>query len=70
MNHNEKLDCIEKIIDDDDLEGLLDLIAEVCSAKADHILECWQDESLAADWDGYAAGFMAIAKQVPYIEQV
>jgi len=70
MNHNEKLDCIEKILDEEDLGALMGLIAEVCSAKADHALECRQDYVLANAWNGYAAGFMQAIEQIPYIKQV
>ncbi len=58
LKHNERLDVIESIIDAEELTGLMDLIAEVCSAKADHIREHWQDEVTANTWDGYAAGFL------------
>jgi hypothetical protein len=58
LKHNERLDFLEAIIDAEELTGLMDLIAEVCSAKADHIREHWQDEVTANTWDGYAAGFL------------
>ena len=56
--HNERLDFLEDLIDSEELTGLMDLIAEVCSAKADFIRENWQDDLTADTWDGYAAGFL------------
>jgi hypothetical protein len=56
--HNSTLDHLEAIIDKHELTGLCNLIAEVCSAKADHIADNWQDEALACVWDEYAAFFI------------
>ena len=72
MNHNEKIDLLEEIIDDHSLCGLMELIAEVCSTKADHILSSYDDEETAKIWDGYAAGFLAqasISAKLPQVKQ-
>ena len=72
LKHNERLDLIEEIIDEKDLPELVALIAEVCSLKADHIRENWQDDETANVWDGWAAGFLKCSltpKNLPFIEQ-
>jgi hypothetical protein len=56
--HNSALDQLEALIDKHELTGLCDLIAEVCSAKADHIADNWDDNALACVWDAYAAFFL------------
>jgi hypothetical protein len=55
---NETLDQIEALIDRHQLTGLCDLIAEVCSAKADHVVDNWQDDIVAEIWNDYAAFFI------------
>ena len=66
INHNTQLDLIEAIIDDRGLEGLADLIAEVCSAKADHINASYSvfadaNDPIADQWDDYAAALLAFS---------
>jgi hypothetical protein len=59
--HNDDLDRMESLIDRLGVPGALDLLAEVASAKADHIRENWQDEKLAASWDHTATRVMHYA---------
>ena len=42
---------IEEMIDEKGIETLAENIALICSEKADHIRENWQDENLAEKWD-------------------
>ena len=63
-DHNAKIDALEAMIDNNSLGGVLDLIAEVCSAKADHILTNWQDEDTADQWDRYAAALLGLQDQI------
>ena len=63
-DHNFKIDALEAMIDNNSLSGVLDLIAEVCSAKADHILTNWQDEATADQWDRYAAALLGLQDQI------
>lgn len=43
--------AIEHYIDVSSVESVLDLVGEICSEKAQHISENWQDQQLAATWD-------------------
>ena len=58
--HNDRLDHLEtEYIDKLELDGTIDLIAEICSAKADHIRSNWHrqhghDDTQASDWDDAA----------------
>jgi len=52
--HNERLDAIEALMDACQVGGMLDLMAEVASAKADHVRSNWQDEKTAKVWDKIA----------------
>ncbi len=70
MNHNETIDLLEEIIDDHSLCGLMELIAEVCSTKADHILSSYNDEETAKIWDKYAAGFLLSSMSPDKLPQV
>ncbi len=47
--------CLEAMIDASTLAEVCNMLAEVCSAKADHVRENWQDEILADAWDKQAA---------------
>tara|TARA_Y100000114_G_C11558300_1_gene230546 strand:- start:6 stop:287 length:282 start_codon:yes stop_codon:yes gene_type:complete len=37
QQHNTDLDTLEEIIDRDGIASVVDMLAEICSAKADHI---------------------------------
>ena len=65
-DHNAQIDALEAMIDNNHggLGDVLDLIAEVCSAKADHILTNWQDEATADLWDRYAAALLGLREKV------
>ena len=56
--HNKLLDCIEKTIDAYGLDELIQIIAEVASAKADHMRDTWKDENLAREWDMQSANLI------------
>jgi phage gp36-like protein len=63
-DHNAKIDALEAMIDSHTLGGVLDIIAEVCSAKADHILTNWQDDATADQWDRYSAALLGLQDQI------
>lgn len=58
VDHNQTLDLLEKLIDQHGLSYVVNTVAEVCSTKADNILETWQDESIAESWDHAASILM------------
>lgn len=55
---NELLDRFEELVDRHKLAEVVDILAEVCSMKADHIRENWQDDALADEWDICAAALL------------
>jgi hypothetical protein len=44
-------DTVENLIDRLTLRWLLDLVAQVCHEKADHLRANWQDESAGKNWE-------------------
>lgn len=58
IDHNKNLDTIETLVDKHGLSYTVNLLAEVCSTKADHIETNWQDEALAKLWNEAASGLM------------
>lgn len=42
---------LEALMDKGGIRLMLDSIAAICSAKADHIRSNWQDEMLARAWE-------------------
>jgi len=64
QNHNAKIDALEAMIDAGTLGGVIDMLAEVCSAKADHIRTSWQDETTADEWDRYAAALLGLQDKI------
>ncbi len=61
--HNQTLDLLESLVDRHDLPALIEALAEICSAKADHVQESWQDETLAKYWDRRAALLLNAAEK-------
>ncbi len=51
------MEQLEMAIDSSGLPLVLELMAEVCSEKAEHLRHAWQDEAIAKDWD-VAAGYL------------
>jgi len=64
MTHNERLDALEALVDASSIKATVDLLAEVCSAKADHIMTNWQDEPLSSDWDNIAAMLLNVEHKI------
>lgn len=54
-NTNTKMDVLEQLVDGMGMAQVLDALAEVASAKSDHLLSNWQDEGQAERWDKVAA---------------
>jgi hypothetical protein len=57
-------EAIEHYIDRHGTQAVLDRVAEVCRAKAEHLVSAWQDSKSAKAWNGQAnsieyAGTMA-----------
>ena len=44
------IDILEKLIDDDSLCNILELIAEICYEKSDHIMANYRDLYLSSLW--------------------
>lgn len=64
MAYLQTMEDIELIIDKIGVNGLCDLIAEICSAKSDHIESNWQDEILAKEWDDIARLLFKLAQEI------
>lgn len=46
---------LEEMIDRRGIQVVIETLGAICSEKADHIRENWQDEKLADHWDREAA---------------
>lgn len=62
--HNTNLDALEAMVDKIGLANLVEALAEICSAKADHVQSNWQDDALAAVWDRDAAVLLKASGKV------
>jgi hypothetical protein len=51
FNRSEAKDQLEAMIDQRSLKEVLDMLAEICHEKADHLRSNWQDEAAARDWE-------------------
>jgi histidinol-phosphate/aromatic aminotransferase/cobyric acid decarboxylase-like protein len=60
-DHNANLDTIEEMIDKHGLSYVVDLVAEVCIAKADHVRETWQDRVLERTWNRNAEKLLNVS---------
>jgi hypothetical protein len=52
---------LEQIIDASSIERLLELIADVCHEKAEHLRSAWQDANAAKSWERDAAKLLKLA---------
>lgn len=57
-------DALEQLIDQHGLETVLDLLADVCHEKADHLRTTWQDRNAARMWDRDAMRLQKIAHKL------
>ena len=55
-------DDIEDYIDKHGVSSLLDLIADICSEKEEHVRTTWQDMNLARAWGGLVNFFRRMAE--------
>ena len=58
---------LEAMIDSRNLHWVLSELADVCTEKADHIRENWQDEGLAEKWDNAAHNLHIDMKRLPNV---
>lgn len=58
---------IEALIDNCTLAGLLDMIADVCLDKAEHISSNWQDNATASHWTDAATDLQDLARNKHYL---
>ncbi len=47
----EQLNSLESLIDYTSVRALLEAIADICTAKAEHVTGHWQDTPLAYAWE-------------------
>lgn len=67
MNSSELNYTIEKLIDCEGLETVLDSIASVCIEKSEHVLSSYNDKILSVQWKKAA---MAIFSAVNRVNQL
>jgi hypothetical protein len=51
MNEQNNADALERIVDLHGLPKTLDMLADICAEKAEHLRTDWQDEGAEMDWD-------------------
>lgn len=54
-------EALERLVDARGLENVLELLAMVCSEKADHIRTSYSDNALADRWDNACNRLCAVA---------
>lgn len=59
-------DVLEQIIDSSSLERLLELVADVCHEKAEHLRSNWQDRNTAKSWERDAAKLLKLAPRLEH----
>jgi hypothetical protein len=55
------MEALEAMVDRHGMQGMLSMLAEICSEKAAHIIENWQDSSTAQWWEKRSAHLEAVA---------
>ena len=51
FNRSEVKDQLEAMIDKTSLNDVLEMLAEICHEKAEHLRCNWQDETAARQWE-------------------
>lgn len=64
MQTTEMKSQLEQMIDSCSLSGLLELIANVCDEKAEHIMESYSDRNEAKKWNVGASLVSSITDKV------
>ena len=57
-------DVIEQTIDATSLARLLEIVAEICHEKAEHLRSNWQDVNAAKSWESDAAKLQKLAAKL------
>lgn len=57
------IEAIEDVIDKVGLDGLLDLISDICLAKAEHLEDNWQDSPAAKRWHVAQVAFQCMKEK-------
>lgn len=57
-------DVLEAMVDSTSLATVVELLAEICHEKADHVYVTWQDCELAAQWTRDAKKLLRAMGQV------
>ena len=61
VQYQELCDTLESLVDRNTLSVVLQALANVCDAKADHVEANWQDKALARNWTRMAKHFDRIS---------
>lgn len=59
------MERLERFIDTSSVMAVLELMAEICREKAEHIRSNWQDEPMAKGWDRAASKLDQTAASKP-----
>jgi len=55
---------LEGLVDAHDLDGVIEALADVCFAKADHLRSNWQDDATARTWERAAKTLLKAASKL------
>lgn len=71
MKVNDK-DTLESILDRYTLETILDVLAQICHEKSDHVLSTWQNKTLSKKWlvAGIKLDHVKISKPISNISAI
>ncbi len=58
---------IEMLIDNCTLSAVLDMLADICLDKAEHIVTNWQDKPTASHWVSAAKDLQDLARNKNYL---
>lgn len=51
LTNDELAERLEKLVDARSMASVLQTLAEIAEAKAEHVRTNWQDKTLAKEWD-------------------
>jgi hypothetical protein len=60
----EDMEILESLVDQHDVDGLLEMLALVCYAKAEYVESNWQNKELADEWDYRGLKVQGLAGQL------
>ena len=63
LDNQDRMERLEKLVDETSIRTVLEMLGDICGAKAEHLRTAWQDEGAAEIWEADARRLGKVAGQ-------